>query len=105
MMTGQIISGAPIMVAVRYQQIIMFMISASTALGVLTSIIVCVFSCIDSSHRLRTDRISSSKPWIFAMKDELLNILRRGMFCLWKKPKKDNLEEESLGLLSSRVET
>lgn len=40
MMTGQIIGGAPIMDAVKYQQIIMFMISASTALGVLSSIFV-----------------------------------------------------------------
>ncbi|CAI2193313.1 14789_t:CDS:10 [Funneliformis geosporum] len=105
MMTGQIIGGAPIMVAVKYQQIIMFMISASTALGVLSSIVVCVFSCIDSSHRLRTERISSSKPWIFAKKDELLNIIRRGICFLWKRPKKVNVEEESLGLLSNRVES
>jgi ABC-type iron transport system FetAB permease component len=41
MMTGQIIGGAPIMDAVKYQQIIMFMISASTALAVLMSIFVC----------------------------------------------------------------
>jgi len=40
MMTGQIIGGAPIMDAVKYQQIIMFMISASTSLGVLSSIFV-----------------------------------------------------------------
>lgn len=40
MMTGQIIGGAPIMDAVKYQQIIMFMISASTALAVLSSIFV-----------------------------------------------------------------
>lgn len=43
MMTGQILGGAPVMSAVRYQQIIMFLISASTALGVLTAVIV---SCI-----------------------------------------------------------
>lgn len=43
MMTGQILGGAPIMGAVRYQQIIMFLISASTALGVLMAVVV---SCI-----------------------------------------------------------
>jgi ABC-type iron transport system FetAB permease component len=42
-MTGQIIGGAPIMDAVKYQQIIMFMISASTALGVLSSIFVSTY--------------------------------------------------------------
>lgn len=39
-MTGQILGGAPIMGAVRYQQIIMFLISASTALGVLMAVVV-----------------------------------------------------------------
>ncbi|CAG8458872.1 23113_t:CDS:2 [Rhizophagus irregularis] len=107
MMTGQIIGGAPIMDAVKYQQIIMFMISASTALGVLSSIFVCMFTCIDNSHRLRNDRISSSKPWIFAKKDEFLNNIKRGiiglkniLLCCFIK--KVDVEEESLGLLSSR---
>ncbi|KAI9321892.1 UPF0014 family [Dichotomocladium elegans] len=56
MMTGQILGGAPIMNAVRYQQIIMFLISASTALGVLMAVIVsllwsmCV--CASLSHSL-----------------------------------------------------
>lgn len=40
MMTGQIIGGAPIMDAVKYQQIIVFMISAAVALGVLSAILV-----------------------------------------------------------------
>jgi len=107
MMTGQIIGGAPIMDAVKYQQIIMFMISASTALGVLISVFVCMFSCIDNSHRLRSDRISNSKPWIFGKKDEFINSIKRGiiglkniLLCCCVK-KEDNLEEESLGLLSS----
>ncbi|RGB40888.1 hypothetical protein C1646_752761 [Rhizophagus diaphanus] len=107
MMTGQIIGGAPIMDAVKYQQIIMFMISASTALGVLSSIFVCMFTCIDNSHRLRNDRILSSKPWIFAKKDEFLNNIKRGiiglkniLLCCFIKTV--DVEEESLGLLSSR---
>lgn len=45
MMTGQIIGGAPVMDAVKYQQIIMFMISASTALGVVTAVVV---SCVEN---------------------------------------------------------
>nr|CAG8461154.1 14667_t:CDS:10 [Entrophospora candida] len=88
MMTGQIIGGAPIMDAVKYQQIIMFMISASTALGVLFSTFVCVFTCIDDHHRLRTERISNAKPWIYAQKDKLfektknlLIYLKNKLFC------------------------
>ncbi|RHZ50627.1 hypothetical protein Glove_494g15 [Diversispora epigaea] len=81
MMTGQIIGGAPIMDAVKYQQIIMFMISASSALGVLTTICVCVFTCIDGSHRLRTERITKSKPWIYAKKDDLISGIRNSLCC------------------------
>jgi ABC-type iron transport system FetAB permease component len=40
MMTGQIMGGASVLQAARYQQIIMFMISASTALAVLTAVVV-----------------------------------------------------------------
>lgn len=40
MMTGQILGGAPVSNAVKYQQIIMFLISASTALGVLSVVVV-----------------------------------------------------------------
>jgi uncharacterized protein (TIGR00245 family) len=40
MMTGQILGGASVDSAVKYQQIIMFLISASTALGVLSVVVV-----------------------------------------------------------------
>ena len=61
-----------------------------------------MLTCIDNSHRLRTDRISNSKPWIFAKKDELLYRIKRGIIsilCCVRKPA--NLdEEESLTLLN-----
>ncbi|KAH8552321.1 UPF0014 family [Umbelopsis sp. PMI_123] len=44
MMTGQIMGGASVLQAARYQQIIMFMISASTALAVLTAVVVRIIS-------------------------------------------------------------
>ncbi|KAG9292399.1 hypothetical protein G9A89_015269 [Geosiphon pyriformis] len=65
MMTGQIIAGAPVMNAVKYQQIIMFMITASVALSVLASVFLCVYTCIDKTHRLRTDRITEKQPWLY----------------------------------------
>ncbi|KAG9286274.1 hypothetical protein G9A89_014260 [Geosiphon pyriformis] len=65
MMTGQIIAGAPIMDAVKYQQILMFMISGATALGVLAAVLTCIFIVLDRSHKLRADRISNSKPFIY----------------------------------------
>lgn len=45
-MTGQILGGAPIMKAVMYQQIITFMISATSSLSVLGSVYVCNINTI-----------------------------------------------------------
>jgi len=85
MMTGAILGGADVGQAARLQMIIMFMISASS---VLACIIVTLFTlnvCVDSEHRIRSDRIhkrphafrrassdairavvgSLRRPWIF----------------------------------------
>ncbi|KAG9286616.1 hypothetical protein G9A89_005384 [Geosiphon pyriformis] len=79
MMTGQIIGGASIMDAVKYQQIIMFMISASTALGVISSICICIYVCIDSSHKLRSDRITEQKPFFSFLKTYPFKQRTRGL--------------------------
>jgi len=42
LMTGQIMAGTPIMEAVIYQQCIMFMIAASSTLGVIMSVVVSI---------------------------------------------------------------
>lgn len=65
MLSGQVLSGAPVMNAVRYQQIIMFMISASTALGVLGAVIFCIQVIIDGKDRLRPERIIPGRPSLF----------------------------------------
>jgi ABC-type iron transport system FetAB permease component len=51
MMTGAILGGASISQAVKYQQIIMYLISATTTLAVTLSVIICMVVCIDSNHR------------------------------------------------------
>ncbi|ORE20760.1 UPF0014-domain-containing protein [Rhizopus microsporus] len=60
-MTGQILGGAPIMKAVMYQQIITFMISATSSLSVLGSVYYCLHRLIDKKHRLRTERVHKHK--------------------------------------------
>ncbi|CEI88245.1 hypothetical protein RMCBS344292_02639 [Rhizopus microsporus] len=60
-MTGQILGGAPIMKAVMYQQIITFMISATSSLSVLGSVYYCLHCLIDKKHRLRTERVHKHK--------------------------------------------
>lgn len=50
MMTGQIMAGAPMMQAVIYQQSIMFMVAASSTLGVIMAVTVCqslsLYTCV-----------------------------------------------------------
>ena len=61
MMTGQILGGAPVDDAVRYQQIIMFMITASVTLATCTTVLIAVMVCIDNDDRLRLDKITMNK--------------------------------------------
>ncbi|KAJ1722294.1 hypothetical protein LPJ53_003279 [Coemansia erecta] len=58
MMTGWILGGADVMEAARYQQVIMFMISASTASSSLFSVLFCTFMLVDSAPMLRLDRLA-----------------------------------------------
>ncbi|KAJ1841757.1 hypothetical protein LPJ70_004097 [Coemansia sp. RSA 2708] len=61
MMTGWILGGADVLEAARYQQIILFMISASTASSTLLSVLFCTFMLVDGAPRLRLDRMTSSE--------------------------------------------
>ncbi|KAI9480524.1 MAG: hypothetical protein EXX96DRAFT_649137 [Benjaminiella poitrasii] len=61
MMTGQIMAGTPIMQAVMYQQCIMFMVAASSTLGVVMSVVACLSILIDHEQVMRYDRIQDNK--------------------------------------------
>ncbi|KAJ2863048.1 hypothetical protein GGH94_003879 [Coemansia aciculifera] len=60
MMTGWILSGADVLEAARYQQVVMFMISASTAASTLASVLFCTFMLVDHTPMLRLDRLVAS---------------------------------------------
>ncbi|KAI8341855.1 hypothetical protein BC941DRAFT_414691 [Chlamydoabsidia padenii] len=93
MMSGSILGGAPIMNAVRYQQIIMFMISAATALGVLGAVIFCIQVMIDGHDRLRPERILNGRPSIFGdIKCLFVNAYHR--LCFWKGKSSNKQQEE-----------
>ncbi|KAJ2863047.1 hypothetical protein GGH94_003878 [Coemansia aciculifera] len=57
MMSGQILSGASVMDAARYQQVILFLIMASVALGTAMSVILVSFVVIDGQPKLRPELI------------------------------------------------
>ena len=84
MMTGAILGGASISQAVRYQQIIMFLISATTTLAVTLTCVICMILCLDGTHRLRPDRVSGQKPWMWRWRDNAAMAVWRGAKRAWK---------------------
>ncbi|MBP29027.1 iron export ABC transporter permease subunit FetB [Methylobacterium sp.] len=59
MMTGQILAGVPPEQAVRYQLLIMFLISGSTGLGLFMALVGVAWRLTDHRHRLRPDRLKT----------------------------------------------
>ena len=62
MMTGQILGGNPPMEAVKYQILIMFIISAGTGFGALIAVWSASRRLLDDRHRLRLDRLRRLAP-------------------------------------------
>ncbi|KAH8976575.1 hypothetical protein EDB86DRAFT_2967439 [Lactarius hatsudake] len=57
MMSGAILGGADVQQAARLQMIIMFMIAASSALACIVATFLALSVCVDSEHRIRSERI------------------------------------------------
>ena len=85
MMTGAILGGASISQAVKYQQIIMFLISATTTLAVTMSVVVCMIVTLDGTHRLRPDRVTGEKAWMWRIRDTVAWGIWRACRAAWYK--------------------
>ncbi len=59
MMTGQILAGSPPVEAVKYQILIMFLVSAGTGFGTMVAVWVASRHLFDDRQRLRLDRLKS----------------------------------------------
>lgn len=59
MMTGQILAGNPPLIAVQYQILIMFMITAGTGFGTVLSVRLTARRLFDERERFRSDRLRS----------------------------------------------
>jgi len=57
MMTGQILSGVEPMEAIKYQILVMFLISGGTGIGVVIAVHAAAARLTDARHRLRLDRL------------------------------------------------
>jgi putative ABC transport system permease protein len=61
MMTGQILAGSPPVEAVKYQILILFLISAGTGFGTMVAVWAACRYLFDERQRLRLDRLKSSR--------------------------------------------
>ncbi len=59
MMTGQILAGSAPMMAVKYQILIMFLITAGTGFGIVAAVSLGARRLFDERHRLRLDRLTA----------------------------------------------
>ena len=59
MMTGQILAGSPPLDAVKYQILIMFLITTGTGFGTLAAVRLGARRLFDDRHRLRLDRLEN----------------------------------------------
>lgn len=57
MMTGQLLADADPLQAARYQMLVMFLISGSSGLAVVTSACALLLRVTDDRHRLRLERL------------------------------------------------
>ena len=61
MMTGQLLAGAPPIQAVQYQIMIMFVIAAAIALGVVIALTLTYYRVTTADHQVDWDRIWTSR--------------------------------------------
>jgi len=72
MIAGAILGGSSVDQAVKLQMIIMFMISASTALALIVTTVLSLGVVIDADHRVRSDRVDIRKHAIYRVRGWLI---------------------------------
>lgn len=68
-MTGAILGGSSVQQAARLQMIIIFMISACTALSSIVSTLLTLRAVVDDEMRVRGERVDTRKAWVWRIRD------------------------------------
>ena len=110
MMTGAILGGSSVQQAAKLQMVILFMITASTALASVFITLTTILMVVDLEHRIRSDRIDGRRSVIYRVKDWNVRELSANVFKSfnWKiksRIREPDLEENLrlLTLSSSRI--
>jgi len=82
MMTGAILGGSSVEQASKLQMVIMFMISASTALAAIFTTVFALGMVVDGDHRVRGDRIDERAHAVWRGRDWLIRKIVEGFWVL-----------------------
>ena len=76
-MTGSILGGASVIQAARLQMVMMFLISSVVVLSSIVATGSAIMIVVDQDHRIRMDRIDSSKFILWKYRERLFGKLGR----------------------------
>ncbi|KAG2087814.1 uncharacterized protein F5147DRAFT_727477 [Suillus discolor] len=100
MMTGAILGGSSVQQAARLQMVIMFMISASTALAAIITTVTTLAIVVDNEDRLRPDRVDvrehpvwRARNWLFSRAVDGVKYMVRGCRGLTRKDRQNGVGE------------
>jgi uncharacterized protein (TIGR00245 family) len=80
MMTGAILGGSSVDQAAKLQMIIMFMISASTALASIFTTVLALGMVVDADHRVRSDRVDVREHAVYRGRNWLFGKIMDGFW-------------------------
>lgn len=75
MMTGAILGGSSVQQAARLQMVIMFLISAATAMAAIMATLLACTVVVDSEQRIREEKISDGRFKLWVKRDQLSGAL------------------------------
>ena len=85
-MTGSILGGASVTQAARLQMVLMFLISSVVVLSSIVATGFALMIVVDQDHRIRIDRIDSSKFILWRYRERLFKRLREFVLDLIRDP-------------------
>ena len=85
MMTGAILGGSSVQQAARLQIVIMFMISASTALSAIVSTVLTLSIVIDAEDRIRLERIDDRLHAVWRTRNLVVESTTRAVKWAWHR--------------------
>jgi Uncharacterised protein family (UPF0014) len=95
-MTGAILGGSSVEQAAKLQMVIMFMISASTALASIVTTVLSLGMVVDGEHRVRSDRIDGREHVVWRARNWLVGQIIGGLSWIVRRGRKVQVEEGRL---------